>query len=66
MFGLAVLAAGLATERRERFGDGCLIVWGDPITGPCTRGMAERLPEAFPASAEYYRICDRIARGWKP
>lgn len=62
-FGLACLIADLATERAGSF-NGCRIRPGDVDTGPVTRSIANAY--GWPASREYYQICDRIARGEEP
>jgi hypothetical protein len=58
MLGLARMAMRLACKR----------VYRDPKMADCIllmpRGEAEPYPRS--AGAEYYRICDRIARGEKP
>ena len=62
--GLAILIAELATERAYGEFSGCRIRLGDIDSGPLPRDEAEA--GQWPASAEYYRICDRIARGEAP
>lgn len=63
-FGLAMMVAGLATERAYGKFSGCRIALGAVDSGPLPREEAEAAN--WPASGEYYRICDRISRGEKP
>lgn len=64
--GLAKMIAELASQRAERKGQfpgDCRLRDGEPdATGPVDRGSHRY----YPASREYYAICDRIARGEKP
>lgn len=60
MLGLAQMAAHLAQMRKG------LVIVDQGHIDIVKRKSAENFPSAFPSSAEYYRICDRIARGEKP
>jgi hypothetical protein len=64
VIGLALMAAELATTREAsscfmRTTQGCF------FTG-VERSDAESAPNSYSASAEYYRIIDRISAGEKP
>jgi hypothetical protein len=62
VIGLAFMAARLAEERTGMHNAivmfGCLIV--------ADREWVFADESSYPATCEYYRICDRIARGEKP
>ena len=66
-FGLAQLVSLLASERAAKRGavTACVFRLGAK-SGAVNRRLATDFPSAFPASAEYYRICDRLARGARP
>jgi hypothetical protein len=62
---LVLMAAELATKRKTSC---CFIrtaASGTYFTG-VERHDAERYPGKYPASAEHYRIIDRLARGEQP
>lgn len=67
MFGLVLMAAELAIHRAH----GTKTVW-NPLNsrsgtfGFVDRETATRHPLVYSASAEYYRIIDRISQGLKP
>lgn len=58
MLGLAKMAMDLAWRRVFR-GQPMGKQWPNPV-------LRSELHDIFPASIEYYRICDRITRGEKP
>jgi len=39
------------------------VKWDFAYCGPVERELAERFPKAYRASAEYYKMLDRIERG---
>lgn len=65
-FGLAQLISQLATQRKRHCYSTASITLGHWLSGPVSRKSATDFPGSFAASAEYYAICDRIARGEKP
>jgi hypothetical protein len=66
MMGLACMAGDLANLRNSHEPSYSTIgsMWNGSV--PVSRRTAELNPECFAASAEYYRIIDRISRGEKP
>lgn len=67
-FGLAIRIANLATERARKMNSpsSCEIRPGQPNSGPLVRRLAQEFSAHWRASAEYYQICDRVARGEQP